>query len=402
MFSSLFFRIASMILKFVFMLVAAKYLAARDVALFGATNSFVLLAIYLLGLDLYIATSRSIHHDRRAFWRLLSNQVIVITTFSAIFVVVLISFPRLANGISVWLIVPLALVELASQEFYRLQISHGDYIKANVLFFIKTGLWSGLSAAAIYLGYITTIEQVIGIWIFGSLAACLYGWVSVRIYVRSFVFSPNTAGFLRDLRNNVYIFSSSVTLVLMGNMDKVFLGSTGLHEAAAAYVFYASLAGAVMTLIYSGVVNPNYSKLVKADRDEQSIRAIVRQIALSVLGLLALLGLALFIGLDPLLNLIGRPYLMSEKGLLGLLMISVAFNAAGLIPHFYLLGHKRDKLIAIASLAGVLWHLATLFPFFLVLGARGVALSVASGFAIMLVSKTLFALKTGAQKWTAP
>lgn len=392
MLNSLILRLASMALKFVFLVVAASHLPAEEIALFGKINGMVLLLIYLIALDLYIATSRTIANQPRVFHTLLSNQILVSTVLFVATIPLLIWAFSGATSVAAPFLVLLVVSELVSQEFYRLNISFGDYMKANVLFFIKTGGWTGVASLGIALGMITDMGEIIVVWLVSALIATLYGWVSVRKYAQGFRFRPDVRAFFRALRNNILIFTSSLTLIVLGTVDKIYLGTFGDSDKTAAYVFFSSIAGAATTLIYTGVVNPNYGKLVNPDTTEFEIRQVIRKIAIAAMAMLILLLFAVFVLIGPLLVLMGREYLHAEKPLLWLISLSVLMNTLSLVPHFYLLAHKRDKLIAIASAVGILVYLAMLHPFFLLWGTPSVAVSVAIGFLALFFVKSIFAV----------
>jgi O-antigen/teichoic acid export membrane protein len=393
LFNSLALRLASMVFKFLFLIVAAKKLSPVEIADFGTTNASILLLTYFLGLDLYIATSRKIGMGGREYHSLLSNQIVACSVFFLVVAAVLISSaPAKVPTVPIGLFLALLLLELVSQEFYRLNVSHGDYMIANILFFTKSGLWTGLATLGILAGWLQTIEQILLLWLIGVGAACAYGYRSVRSYTKGFLFCPSLSTFLSEIKKNSLIFSSSVSLVVLGNFDKIFLSSIGDAETVAAYVFYASLGGAAMTLIYSGVVNPNYSKIVDPENTSESIRKTILSIAISVTGLLLCAFLMLAILIDPLLEAIGQTYLSNEKGLLVIVGIGVLFNAIGLIPHFFLLASESDKQIALASIMGVGVHVATIYPFSQAWGVSGVAVSATSGFGTLFLIKSAFSL----------
>lgn len=392
MLNSLFFRLLSMIAKFTFIIVAAKYLHADVVALFGGVNSLVLLFVYFLGFDLYIGTSRALKSsDNLRFHTLLSNQFIV-SIILALGLFILLAFTKKSTPtLPLFPLLLLVITELLAQELYRLLISTGDYIKANILFFIKIGSWSIFGALAIAQGVITDIDQILTYWFIGTLLGVIYGLLAVKQHVSGFKFTPNLNIFFKFIKKNSYIFSSSFALLMIGNFDKIMLGLGNASEGAAGYFFFSSLAGACMTLIYSTVINPNYAKLVAAKNNKYEIFRLIKLIGLVALLLGSAAMTSIFFTIDILLNLIDRAYLFTYVTLLYIFLLNLALTILCLMPHFFLLANERDKEIAIASWAAVIIQLSSIIPLYNLFGTYGVALCTTLALSIMFTIKAYYA-----------
>lgn len=375
--------------RFAMMILLVRELDHREVTSFSAINALTLLLVYLVGMDLYISASRRIAVDKIEFHKLISNQLI----FSGISCAIVVFATLLLGGESRILIAALIVSELVSQEVYRLHISHGSYHIANVVQFIKTGSWAVLVVALLAAGKINSIADILELWLIGSLSACLVGGMYLRRYFLEFKFAPSWPLFRSEFFRNVLIFSSSLSLLLFNTIDRLILERSS-QESGAAYVFYATLAGSISTLIYAGVVNPAYSKIITANGDirlvSSALRAMNRQIYILLLG--AVTGVAITI--YPLIVFIERPYLLQNIDILLVCMMNVVILAFAMMPHYKLLAFKRDAEIAIASVCGVLAHLITVVPLHALLSSLGVGISVAIGISAMALLKWLYVFRS--------
>lgn len=359
--SSILLRVLSMASRFGFLLVLASAAPVSVVADYGVLAGFVSAAAYLIGFDLYIQASRNVRRSR-TYHTYLSNQLVF--SLGAIVVVFALRgiWPTTQSGEGYVLLLSLVLLtDFAQQEFARVFLAHGRYQWANVFQFLRLGLWPAMLLVEMTLLGRTAqdISHVLEFWAGVNAVATLGGIVMVTRLVQGFRLRPSWRLFVAALPRQLLIFSSSAVLLLFSGVDRVLLSSRSGDAYVAAYVFYGSIYGTTLTLIYTGLINPYYATW--ADRSvpwavkEQKLR----QFGIVAVGFAVMAVASLFFGMDILLGILHRSEYAGLRFVQFYFIAYVLVSVVGMIPHFTLFAQRRDRAIAVASGATLVVFLGT-------------------------------------------
>lgn len=377
-----------MVGKFSFLFIAAKTLTAEDISLFGGISSLILVGSYLVTSDLYIGATRCYLSGNKEYKIHLSNQFIY-SLITCITLLILIFVMKLVDSAKIFLILSLLIIiETVLQEIYRWLIACGDYKSANLLFFIKAGSWCYASTLLIYIGVIESLSDVFYIWGVGLCLGLMYAIGKIKNYfdIHSAVLTPSFSLFRKSFYSNAIVFLSSISFLLIGNADKLFLGLYAEGEISASYILFSSITGSVMTIIFSGVINPYYAKIVISFENNKIFPIIFKIFISSILVCIFSFAL-IYLTVDWLLYFINKVYFTENKVVLYWLMLSVCFSVLSLGPHYYLFAQKSDKLIAACSLLTLLTLLLLMFSLYENYSVFGVIYSVVISSFVAFASK---------------
>ena len=392
MLHSVIFRLCSMGAKFLFLVVAASKLTASELSQYGGINSLVLLSIYLIGADLYIDNSRKLVNNEKEKYNInLSNQIIFSFILITVYLLIINIFkPKIVDSFLI-IFSLLVVFEFINQEIYRLLLALGKYKQANILFFIKTGGWCLLSVLLLFIQEIQELKQII--WLVSCILSLVFGVSEIKGNLPSFVFSTSFRVFKLNFTRNARIFSSSLALLSINNLDKIYLASMDMGEEVASYIFFSSLISSVLTIIYSGIVNPYYKQLVSNKFNDILVVLLLKKILAGGLSCCAFIFISLYFCKDLLLSLIGKEYLQDSYHIMYYLMFNMILVVIALVPHYYLFAFEKDKEIAIVSFVVLISQIIlmpTLYSFF---GVEGVIYSVLISTLLMFCLKSVYVFK---------
>lgn len=210
--------------KFIFLVVAAKNLSATELSLFGGVSSLVLISSYIISSDMYIRATRDYLSADSSYKVLLSNQFLYSLTL-LFFLMVGIYFlsPKQIAQFSL-ILGFLIILETILQEVYRWLIACGDFKNANFIFFVKTGGWCFLSVLLMLVGFEITLNVVLLLWCLFLILGLCYGFNKISIFfdVKNIKLTPSMLVFKTSFLNNLIVFSSSLSFLCIGNVDKFF------------------------------------------------------------------------------------------------------------------------------------------------------------------------------------
>jgi hypothetical protein len=160
-----------------------------------------------------------------------------------------------------------------------------------------------------------------------------------------------------------------LVLLLFAGLDRVLLSTSAESGYVAAYVLFGSLYGAVLTIIYSGLVNPFFSGLADKSVPLEEKRRVLRRFGLAAIGVAVVALASLRVAVTSLLDWLGREEYIGMGYLQSYFIAFVLISVLGLIPHFALFARRRDRSIALAALAATV----VFFVSWLLLKRAGIA-----------------------------
>lgn len=355
MISSVALRIASMASRFILLITLVSKSPVAVVADYGVLAGLIATASYLLGFDLYIQTSRNARRPG-LYNAYLSNQVVFFAIGAILVCAFVLLVPlQIVDTVGPGALLALVGTDLAMQEVARLLLGQGRYQLTNVVQFMRLGLWPIAATVDIVLrgATIVGIVDLLPYWLTVNALGAILGLWLLKLVLPGFRFRPSRRLFRAGLARQCMIFSSSIVLLLFAGVDRVVLSLAAPSEYVAAYVFFGSVFGVILTLVYSGLINPYYSTFSDRSTPWVAKRGALRKFALAALGFVVGMLAVLLLGIDFLLRLLDRPEYSNLLHLKWWFAVFVLVSVGGLIPHFFLFALRRDRDIAIAGIAAV-------------------------------------------------
>lgn len=385
-------RSLSSVSKFLIVVYIAKYFSTTDLGVFGLFNSAVILAIYLLGFEFYNFNTREILSvSPDAVPRLIRDQFIAFTfTYLIILPALLLIFIQgiLSSEFLVWFYIIL-IVEHLSIEFYRIFTILSRPVFANVIFFVKTGLWS-LGLIALWLAGIDSAKTLTTVWLAwfgGSLLACLFSLVYLHLLkINLFNLEPiDWTWIKKGYQISIPFFIIAISLRLIEQSGRFFIDSWYSKSLVGIYSFYWNIANLENIIIFTGIIMILYPKLVESFKKNQMVEFKHLHNRFKKLTYFSSFSLAvlLIVCIRPILAFLGKTEFYDYLPVYYMLILANTLLNISYVPHYILYSMNADRLIVWSTLAGCVTNIAgniLLIPHW---GMMGAAVSILISYLIL-------------------
>jgi O-antigen/teichoic acid export membrane protein len=282
--------------------------------------------------------------------------------------------PRLV--LLVWAVV---LMEHLGNESYQLLISRTKPIWANVLHFIRGGLWALLYIPCAYaLPALRNIEVLLTFWFVGAAVAFLgvgivlrdWPWLQSRVRFREGAIST-----FKAMRESRPLYISTVCETISVHSDRFIVTAILGVEATGIYVFFLQIGSALANLHYSGVVQMSRPAFVRtaAENPMQLPSLLWSTSRVAALSTVFFSG-ATLIAMPYLLPLIGREALSAWYVVFYFVLVNFNLNVFAELQKQVIYSLHADRIIMRNALLIALISLGVnivLLHFFGLLGAGG-------------------------------
>ena len=374
-FSSLFIRAITLILKFYFLIFITKNLSLEDFSNWILYFSIVMYSVLILGFEFYNITLRGYIQNKNK--SNLSNLKIQFTTHFIVYlflsVVGLIFF---LNNKIVLSIIFIIILEHLTQEIIRISIYKNKQIFANLITFIKTGLW--MLMLIIYFEYIEILNlfQIFNFWILGLIFASIVGLIKFNdLFFQIFKTQIKFKNFLTQLINLVNNSKYFIYVVIFYNFsfvfDKYYIEYILGEEHLSVYGFYSSVFNGFVTLYSVSVVAYFIPIFLKKQTKNKLTYSLLQCTKFSILYWILATISAYFL-LPHLIFIVNKNYLEINIMYIFLFSLSYFLVSYGSCLNLILYSKLKDKSIAFGSLLFFLISLLTLIfliPIYKIYGA---------------------------------
>ncbi|WP_053406806.1 oligosaccharide flippase family protein [Persicobacter sp. CCB-QB2] len=397
---NLILRLLALGSRFVFIFLIGKYAGAEFLGEYSLFVTSITLAVIILGFDLYVHATREIiaASDELKSKIILHQFVAYLPLYLVILPLLIVVFLRDYVAWEYAHLFYLVLVfEHIGSEFYRILIPLKKVVFANILFFIRNGLWAiFLSLYLFFFGGMNDLqfEDIYYVWIICTGIAFVLG---ATFFISRFNFkqvSLDKSFFFSYYKVAWRFFIATVAYKVIEFSDRYFIQEFSTKKMLGVYSMYSQTSNVLNIFIYTLVITMLYPDLLKSiyDKDAKSFSAIKRKMFIEVLAWSLLAIVAGFLILPYILKLLGGEYQLYSSIYFILIIANVFFNLS-YIYHFIITGHKRDRDLMNISLftAGVI--LCFNFVGIQLYGVYGIALSKFVGFFVLLLLKRNLVLR---------
>jgi O-antigen/teichoic acid export membrane protein len=392
-FTGLLLRSFSMLGKFLIVVYIAKYFSTAELGVYGLFNSTIIIALYLLGFEFYNYSTREIlAADAGRLSLFIRNQFIAFgfTYLIVLPVMVPILYRQFLPYQYFFWFYAVLISEHISIEFYRLFTILSRPVLANVIFFIKTGLWS-LALIALWMSGFDSLLRLEFVWLAwfgGSFLACLVSLISIRrLKIHVFTHAPVDWAWIRQgFKVGLPFFIIAISVRLIEQAGRFFLDIWASKSLVGIYSFFWNIANLLNIVIFTAVIMILFPKLVETHKKnlqaefEKAMRQFKKLIYLSSL----FLALALVLAIRPMLHYLGKnefyPYLSTYY----ILILAHALLNISYIPHYILYVRDADKVIMWYTVLAAVVNIGGNFILIPALGMLGAAISILLSYLVIL------------------
>ena len=391
-------RAAGLALRLGLILYLARFLGMAEVGRFGLIQGAASLVPVVLGWGVTYFLGREIV-GRTPFeaGRMVRDRLLL--TIASLVAAAAIASAVLLAGIAPtpaalpWIVAILFLETLAFDLHFAL-ISLGRPLAANLLLFIRSGLWV-VPAAGLGIAFpaLRTLDFVLLCWTlalvasFGVLLQCIRAWPLAAIRRARVDFDWIAA----RMRNSKLIYLNDLGLVGMAYLDRYIVHSMLDLRATGIFVLHGSIANAVHVLVTAATVQVSLPALVGAYRrgGDRLWRKELAGLALRVVAFGAPLALVAYVAFVHGLPLLAGPSTPVDAPLLALMLVATVIRLLADALHYGLYSRGLDRPLAWINIAGaaaaILLSLALLPRF----GLAGVGFAMILGATLLLCARAL-------------
>lgn len=341
--------------KFLLIFYLAANLSELIIGEYGLITSLLLILLSLVGIDFYTFSTREILQKELSIWFVVINQLLL-TIVIYLIVLPFWSFISGFSGVSnnIYLLFGLIIIEHLGQEIFRILIVKHKQIQANIMLFLKSGLWCYVCVVYMWFEAATNaINLILHIWILFSVISLVYG-VKEILKIESFCFLKAKFDYtwiIQGLKISFPFFIGTIFLKLINYFDKILIEKYSSIEMVGIYVFYFGIAMAVQGVIEVIINQKRYPVFIKlcAEKNEEFKRYFIKYFMehFFVGGIFFILSL---IGCLTLINFMdNHTYIKNFE--VYILICSFLFLQNLSIPqHYILYANKKDRLILFSNI----------------------------------------------------
>jgi len=393
-------RGTTLAVRLVFLLMMAKLLDPTAVGQYGLFLATVSYVVMVAGLDFYTFVTREILRapaEKRG-WMLKMQAALVVSLYLVLVplvvgILIVLDWPSLM----LWWFVPILLLEHLNQEISRVLVALSEQILASLLLFLRQGSWGiGLVAVMGYFPESRTLGVLLFAWAAaGALAAALGCRKLAQLGLGGWQLQIDWAWIRRGISVSFAFLIATMALRATQTIDRYWFEALTDVETLAAYVLYFGLAGALLACLDAGVMSFAYPTLISLHNAEEhtQAKALVRRILWQTLTIVATFAAVSGLVVPILIDWINRPIYTDQLYLYPWLLLAMALNGIGLVPHYGLYAKGIDRPIAHAHIAGLIVFAISAFGLSGVLGGLAIPLGLFCSFLVILVWKTIVYLQ---------
>lgn len=360
--------------RFFFIFMLAKFLSPSDVGLYGLVTATVGYSLFIVGLDFYTYSTREIAQSDRSHWGWVLKNQASLTLLLYVFLLPT-SLLLFQFGLLPWKLAPifigLVVVEHICQELMRFYIAASRQLTATVILFLRQALWA---VAAVILFFVDVNSRhlllVLTLWLVSASIAIIYGVVCIyKMKLGAWTKPIDKRWIVKGIKVALPLLVATLAYRALFTVDRYWIESLIGLEVVGAYVIYYGLASTLLAFLDAGVFSYAYPAMIKAYNDDQVAlyRKKFKDMVLLGLVLSLMFVAASLVALPWLLDWLDKSVYSDNLSLYYWVLASTVVTGLSYVPHFGLYAQQIDRPI-------VLSHLLSLPVFF----SSGVAVALAS------------------------
>lgn len=386
--------------KFILVFFLAKYLSPEELGIYGLFFAAVAYAIYLVGFDFYIYSTREIIKKSKNEWGgVLKNQALLICGLYMFFspLLLFVFYKKILPWDFAFLFFILLFLEHLNQEVGRLLIAASEQISSSLVLFLRSGLWALMLVPIMYFNESSrTINSVLYAWALGGCSAlCLGVYYILRLKISGWRIAFDIQWILKGIGICIPFLISTLAIRALFTVDRYFLNSFSGLDVVGAYILFMGICNAIMSFLDAGIFSFFYPVLVKCwhDSNIREFKNVMRKFLIQTVSLLVLGSVFLLMTTELLLTWLGKSIYINQYYIFLWLLLSTNLYALSMIPHYGLYAQNRDRCIILSHIASLVVFVLSVSVIAIWLPNASVPIGLSFAFGVMLIWKTLAYLK---------
>lgn len=370
--------------KFILVFLLAKHLKVEDLGEYNLIVSISTIAIYIIGYEMHINQLRLFlkFKNIKLINKLIINQLYIhLFFYSIVSILVYYYFCIIKNYPYplIFLIIILILCEAFSQELTRILVAYYNPLFANLVTFIRSGLWAIILSLLLIVSQLSlNLNGVLYFWIISSLLSCVIGYLYLtRSIIKIKWEKPSLFLIKYNLKKNIIFFFSTIFTVLVTYGDRVILDYYHGSSQVGIYSFFTNITSAISTFIYAGSISIYLPYVIKLYQNRQydGYKKQLLKMQFNSISIFFIFSIIVFILLRPILYFLDKVTFSNESSIIFYLLLSLLINIITQYFHYQLYAQEADKKILIIHLISLLLFLGVSFIFVPLYGIKGTVFS---------------------------
>ena len=391
-------RIATLLIRFVFLLSLAKHLSAKDVGYFGLFSAAIIYSISIIGLDFYIYSNReAVSMSQAEIGQAIKGQAAIsgmaYLLYTPVVILILYHFSSWPLYL-IALLPPILILEYCNQEIYRLLIAKSEQLPASILLFVRQASWCAAATVLLYTSNkVQNILPLLFLWLLAGIGAIFLGWKKLnRMGLSGWDRPINWEWVRKGIVTSLAFLLATLALRAIDTFDRFMLAIISNTETVGIYVFFIGICGSLIAFLDAGVYSFSYPLLIKSHRDGDvgAFKKQMLQMLYPAVLMCALFTIASIIFLPKLLLWVGKDLYINSFQMFYWILVATIINALALIPHFALYALGRDRDIIHGQILALLLFIVGTFLLKDRYGALAIPQSLSLSFFGLLIYKSYF------------
>jgi O-antigen/teichoic acid export membrane protein len=390
-----------MLAKFLLIIYIGKNLSVDTLGEYGLFVTTITISIFFLGMDFYTYNSRELIGQEKSKQLIFVRDqfvfhilvyIVVLPLLFMIFILDIIAYQYIFYFYIV------LILEHISQELYRLYTTLAMPILANILLFLRMGIWVYVliflwiydvdNTKNLYTVYIS--------WIVGSLISVVLGFLYLfRVYRINNILDTKIDWhwIKRGLKVSIPFFIGTIAYKVIEFSDRYMIDTYMTKTDVGIYTFFGSIANSMQSVVFVLVIMIFYPKLIELYKDEKfdEFNLKVKRFFWEVLiySIITMVGVIIFI--YPILEYLGKQEFVENLDMLWILLGATLLLNLSFVPHYILFVKHQDLIIRNITLLGAGLNIGLnllLIPFYGLIGA-GIATLISFFIIILLKYKVI-------------
>lgn len=336
--------------KFLFVFFLGKYLSIEVLGEYSLFYTYLTLVVYAIGLEVYTVISRKVilaNQIQRE--SLISRQfsLYVILYLFCFFVIVFFSILKLIEYKFAFFFFIILIFEHSSQEFYRVFINFEMLKIANILYFLRNGVWPIIVILSwiLFPTRFRSLYFVYSIWSFFaflSLFASIF-FLKKKQVVSKFIYKLN----IKWIKKVIYLSLPFFVLAILSRLNdsyiRTFVSKFYTNELVGVYSLFYSLCNVMTIFVQTIIAFKYYPKLIEKRSSCINDMLLVKRIFFKE-SLFWSVGFMIFliVMLYPMLLFMKKIEICHYFDLYLLMLLSTVLNNISFVSYYSLYALKRD------------------------------------------------------------
>jgi O-antigen/teichoic acid export membrane protein len=335
----------------------AKYYSNDTLGLFNLFSISVTLSLYLIGLDYYTFANRKLINTSDNNKRnIIFNQFVfyLIVYFLFFPFLLLIFLTNILPTEYIFLFYLILIFEHVSQELYRILLMLKYSIVANLVFFIRNGLWIYLTIAySLLTSSYVDLKVYLFMW---------FGFAFISIFPALYILRkemPFTSDGLfidyklirEGIKTSIPFLFSTILLKVIEFGDRYFLNFFYSKEEVGIYSFFIGTSSLITVFVVTGTISILSPKLILAYKQKNEVLVKMYESKMYKQSLfISLILSVVLLGLMPMvLTIINKVEYNIHYSVFVVLVLNSFISSIFQTTHFSLYAQNKDKELMVST-----------------------------------------------------